>query len=126
MPKYAKVGNPMLNTLSLGGNAFDEAVANYAKYSGLNFWNDLVYYLRTGFVVSRPSCFAMGRPIERDGKRGWFIQIAVGNIGELITCFPCKLDFVAFCRNNDENMRVIDFDTYVKKVAALYGYTDAN
>jgi len=126
MPRYAKVGNPMLNTLSVKGNAFDIAVENYKKYSGLNFWDDLMYYLRTGFVVSRPSCFAMGRPIERDGKRGWFIQIAVGNIGELITCLPCKLDFVAFCRNNDENMRVIDFDTYVKKVAAMYGYTDAN
>jgi len=125
MPRYQKVGNPMLNTLALGGNAFDVAVENYKKYAGLNFWDDLMYYLRTGFVVSRPSVFAMGRPIERDGKRGWFIQIAVGNIGELITCLPCKLDFVAFCRNNDENMRVIDFDTYVKKVAAMYGYTDA-
>jgi len=124
MPRYQKVGNPMLNTLALGGNAFDVAVENYKKYSGLNFWEDLMYYLRTGFVVSRPSVFAMGRPIERDGKRGWFIQIAVGNIGELITCLPCKLDFVAFCRNNDENMRVIDFDTYVKKVAAMYGYTN--
>ena len=126
MPRYQKVGNPMLNTLALGGNAFDVAVENYKKYSGLNFWKDLMYYLRTGFVVSRPNLFAMARPIERDGKRGWFIQIAVGEIGELITCFPFRLDFVAFCRNNDENMRVIDFDTYVKKVAAMYGYTDPN
>lgn len=112
----------MISPLVMGGNAFDIAVDNYAKYSGLNFWDDLLYYLRSGYVVCRPTIFAMFRPIERDGKRGWFVQMAVGDIGELMTCVPCELDFIAFCRNNDSNMRVIEWKHFVKKVGAKYGW----
>ncbi len=119
--KYRKLGHQMISPLILNGNAFDIARDNYAKYSGLNFWDDLLYYLRTGFVVSRPTCFAMGRPIEHEGRRGWFIQMAVGEIGELLLCVPCPLDFVAWCRSNDDNMRVVEWDHFVKKVGQWYG-----
>jgi hypothetical protein len=125
MANYQKLGKQNIAPLMLQGNAFDVAQSNYAKYSGLDFGTDLLHYLREGFVVSRPTAFAMGKPIELNGKRGWFIQIAVGNIMELILCLPFRLDFVAFCRNNDDNLRVIDFDKYVKRVAKMYGYKDA-
>jgi hypothetical protein len=107
----------MISPLVMGGNAFDVAQANYAKYAGLNFADDLVYYLRTGYVICRPTIFAMFRPIDRDGKRGWFVQMAVGDIGELMSCVPCPLDFIAFCRNNDDDMRVIDWKYFESKVA---------
>ena len=114
----------MIAPLALKGCAFDVARANYAQYSGLDFGQDLLHYLREGFVVSRPTLFAMGKPIEHEGRRGWFIQIAVGEIGELITVFPCRLDFVAWCRNNDDNMRVVEWNAYIKKVAGMYGYKE--
>ncbi len=117
--KYQKLGHQMISPLILQGNAFDVAQQNYAKYSGLNFAEDLVYYLRTGFVVSRPHLFAMFRPIWHEGKRGWFVQMAVASdIRELLTCVPCDLDFVAFCRSNDDNMRVIEWKHFVRKVKA--------
>ena len=105
----------------MNGCAFDVARLNYAQYAGLNFEADLLHYLREGFVVSRPSLFAMAKPIEHEGRRGWFVQIAVGAIGELYTCFPCPLAFVAFCRNNDDNMRVIEWDYFEQKISELYG-----
>ena len=116
--RYQKIGHAEIHTLRMEGNAFDVARENYAKYSGLDFAEDLLNYLRTGYVVSRPNLFAMAKPIEREGRRGWFIQIAVGNILELLTCLPCPLDFIAFCRNNDDNMRVVEWDWFMKKVAA--------
>ncbi len=112
----------MISPLVLHGNAFDVAKDNYAKFSGLNFAEDLVYYLRTGYVISQPTCFAMFRPIERDGKRGWFVQMAVGEIGELLRYVPCPLDFIAFCRNNDDDMRLIKWDAFVKAVGRKYGW----
>ncbi len=118
--KYQKLGRQMISPLILEGNAFATAVDNYQKYSGLNFWEDLLYYLQSGFVVSRPSVFAMFRPIDRDGKRGWFVQFACGSLGELVSCMPCPLAFVAFCRNNDSNMRVIEMDSFLKAVKRLY------
>lgn len=122
MPRYARLGHQMISPLMPSGNAFDVARQNYAKYSGLNFGEDLLYYLRTGYVISQPTCFAMFRPIERDGRRGWFVQMAVGEIGELLRYVPCPLDFIAFCRSNDDDMRLIEWDYFVNTVAAHYGY----
>ena len=121
MARYKKVGNPMLNVLSMGGNAFGVAIENYRKHAKLNFWADLLYYLQTGYVICQPSLFAMFRPIERDGRRGWFVQMAVGEIGELLRYVPCPLAFIAFCRNGDEDMRVIEWEYFMEKVAQHYG-----
>jgi hypothetical protein len=122
MPRYQKVGKSMITPLALGGNAFGVAVENYRKYSRLNFWDDLLYYLQTGYVICQPTIFAMFRPIERDGKRGWFVQMAVGEIGELLRYVPCPLDFIAFCRNDDDDMRVIEWNYFVEKVGEHYGF----
>lgn len=121
MKRYEKIGSPMISPLIMQGNAFDIARVNYAKYSRLNFWNDLMEYMRTGYVVCCPTVFAMFKPIDRDGKRGWFVQMAVGNILDLLRFVPCELDFIAFCRNNDDNMRVIEWKTFLKKVVAIKG-----
>jgi hypothetical protein len=111
--RYQKVGKSMIRPLILNGEspAFLLAEAHYIRH-GKSFMRVLLDFLINGFVVSRPHLFAMGKPIERDGKRGWFIEYAVGNMLELLTCLPCKLDFIAFCRDEDDNMRVIDFDVF--------------
>ena len=103
------------------GGAFDKAVENYSKYSKLNFWDDLVFYMRTGYVICLPQVFAMFKPIKYEGRNGWFVQMAVGNLLDLLRFTPCPLDFIAFCRNNDDNMRVISWDYFVKKVLASKG-----
>ncbi len=112
----------MISPLIIRGNAFDIAQQNYAKYSGLNFAEDLVYYLKSGYVYCSPTAFAMFRPIEHEGKRGWFVQMAAGCLGELLRHAPCDLEFVAFCRNNDSNMRVISWEYFIRKVAFRYGW----
>ncbi len=122
--KYQRLGPQMISPLIWyeGESAFDVARRVYAKYSKLNFFEDFMHYLRSGFVVTRPNLFVMGKPIVVDERRGWFIQMACGQLGEILSVVPVKLDFFAFCRNNDDNMRVIEWDHFVKKVGAKYGW----
>jgi len=118
---YQKIGHAIITPLKYGGAANRAAEENYAKHSKLNFWEDLEYYLKVGYVICMPTVFAMFRPIDRDGKRGWFVQMAVGDILHLLRFVPCPLDFIAFCRNGDECMRVISWDYFIKKVMASKG-----
>jgi hypothetical protein len=122
MAQYQKLGRQMITPLNMNGWAFEVARQNYAKYSGLDFGQDLLYYMQHGYVWSWPDFFMMAKPIERDGKRGWFVQMLVGNLGQLLAVIPCPLDFVAFCRNNDENMRVIDFEKCCRMAARVHGF----
>ena len=102
LSKYQKVGHQIITPLGMQGGAFDKAVENYSKYAKLNFWEDLVFYMRTGYVICLPTVFAMFKPIRREGKDGWFVQMAVGNLLDLLRFTPCPLSFIAFCRNGDE------------------------
>ena len=120
---YQKVGYTIIQPLGMGGAALKAAIENYAKHSKLNFWQDLEFYLKTGYVICMPDVFAMFKPIEREGKRGWFVQMAVGDIRHLLRFVPCPLDFIAFCRNDDDNMRVISWEHFIKKVMATKGQT---
>jgi hypothetical protein len=94
-------------------SAFDLAQFFYAHHPDLNFADDLVDYLRTGFVLSHHDLFAMAKPIEHDGRRGWFIRYAGGNMQKLLAYLPCKLDFIAFCRENDGNLRIVEWDAFM-------------
>jgi hypothetical protein len=106
-------------------SAFDLARLFYAQYANLSFESDLIDYHRNGYVISQPKLFGLFRPIEHEGKRGWFIRMAIGPIGDLIRYFPCPLAFVAFCRNNNaDRMVVVDYDAFLAKVAVLNGYKE--
>jgi hypothetical protein len=106
----------------MNGWAFQAAVENYSKYSNLNFGEDLLHYMREGYVWSWPDFFLMAKPIAHEGKRGWYVQMLVGTLGQLLDVIPCPLEFVAFCRNNDDNMRVIDFNKCVRMAARVHGF----
>jgi hypothetical protein len=116
-PRYKKFGSVMIRPLVFAGDhcAFDIARMYYAKFPNLNFWDDLVDYHRHGFVTTRPTCFGMVKAIEHEGRRGWFVRIAIGNLLELITTLPGPLDFIAFCRDDDDNMRVVQWEAFLKR-----------
>ncbi len=118
---YQKIGHATITPLMMGGAALDAAIQNYSKYAKMDFWTDLEFYLRTGYVICTPTVFAMFKPIDRGGKRGWFVQMAVGNLLDLLRFTPCPLDFIAWCRNDDDNMRVVNWDYFIKKVMQSKG-----
>ena len=124
MKRYQKLGKCNISplVLNLHGSALDIARQNYAKYAKLDFATDLLHYMQHGFVICQPQLFCMFKPIWHDGQRGWFVQMAVGEIGELLRYVPCPLSFIAFCRNGDDNMRVIEWGYFMRRVAAHYGY----
>jgi hypothetical protein len=127
--RYERIGQLMIRPLVLRGehSAFDLARLFYSRYSNLDFLADLQDYFRNGYVISQPHLFGLFKPIEHEGKRGWFVRIAIGNIGDLIRYFPCPLPFIAFCRNNDATkMVIVDFDWFLKKVGQLNGYSNGS
>ena len=127
MKKYERVGQLMIRPLlwRKGHAPFDLARLFYAQYNDLNFEMDLYDYLRNGYVYSSPTAFGMIKPIEHEGRRGWYFRVVVGEMGEIMVHLPCKLDFIAFCRNNDpDSMTIIDHDAFFKKLAAMHGYKE--
>jgi hypothetical protein len=116
MKRYELVPDELIQPLKFDTCAFRTAIEHYEKIPGVSFVDDLTDYLANGFVVSRPTVFAMAKPIERESKRGWFIRFACGNMAELLTCLPCPLEFVAFFRDKDKvpRMRICGWDTFIR------------
>lgn len=85
----------------------NEAAVALGRVPDLDFDKDLDEYHRDGFVISRPTIFGMFRPIAYEGERIWFIRIAIGDLLELVSCFPCMLPKIAFCRNNQPDKMVV-------------------
>jgi hypothetical protein len=115
-------GEEIIKPLAAKSCAFAMAKACYRKWQGMvSFEEDLVDYLKNGFVVSRPTCFGMAKIINladqskaEDGRSkidpAWFVRIGVGDLRELLDSLPGYLPKIAFCRRNDGRMRVYPLD----------------
>jgi len=111
----------ILDVIRLGKVApIDAAAKFYRDNSTIDFFEDLADYLRTGVVVARPTCFGMAKLIwlevkeGRPKERAWFVRYAIGNLRELLTCIPCQLDWIAFCRRGKETMHVWPFKRVIQ------------
>lgn len=106
---YQRTGQMLIRPLlfHVEHPAFDLAKLFYAQYPDLSFEDDLLDYMRTGFVVVRPHLFAMAKVIDYKGERMWFARIAIGNLVELLQVLPFYLPKICFCRNNRaDHMRI--------------------
>jgi hypothetical protein len=124
----------VITPIQFNTHAIAVAVAYYAKYSPIPFRDDLLDYLGNGFVVSRPNLFAMGKVIDLapqpdgdvdreknhrnpdPGEPTWFIRMAVGDLGELLTTLPFYLPKITFCRKRDGKLRVYSVDRLAKAI----------
>jgi hypothetical protein len=136
-PKYQRVGQLLIRPLVLRKeqSAFDLAQLFYAQFSTLSFEDDLIDYMRTGFVVTRPHLFAMVKMIDLPEKenaqrptpnaqrptgKAWFVRCIVGNLLEAISCLPCMLPRIAFCRENQtDKMVVCDTERLIRVAMAF-------
>ena len=125
MRAYTKVPDELIHPLVLhtGASAFERAVDHYKSLPGINFWDDLCDYHVNGFVITRPDLFAMFKPIDRGGVRGWFIRYAYGDLRALVDHWRIlpELAFVAFCRNNDKIMRLVHTAAFIRWVIKFRG-----
>lgn len=117
--KYQRLGDLTVTPLVFNEKAYEEAKRYYREHSELNFHNDLFDYLQNGFVISRPNLFVMFKPIVHKGRKGWFVRFAIGNFLELLTLMPCPLEFIAFCRDNDKDLRIIEMKDFVDKAVIV-------
>jgi hypothetical protein len=74
---------------------------------GLNFEEQLGWYLANAYVISSPNTFMMLKPIEErvgddqwmaDNPDCWYVHCAVGNLGSIFSHAPFVLPRVAFRR----------------------------
>jgi hypothetical protein len=124
-PAYRKVPDELIHPLVLhdGTSAFEHAINHYKSLPGIDFWTDLIDYHINGFVITRPDLFAMLKPIERNGSRGWFIRYAYGDLRAMVDhmrIWP-HLDFLSFCRNGDGVMRIVDTPKFIRWVIKTKG-----
>ena len=82
----------------------------YSQHSNLNFPVDLNHYLHEGQVLSTQGVFVMGKLIFIGDETVFFVRFACGNLWELGKHLPDYVKEIAFCRNNEGNVRKYGID----------------
>jgi hypothetical protein len=95
----------------------------------IKFEDELMDYLCSGFVVSRPTIFAMMKIIDvaeegaAERKLAWFVRVAVGDLRELTGIFAVPLPYMALYRHGDSKMRVYPFHRTIALMMRFGGIT---
>lgn len=98
-----------IRPIKIGRCCFDEAREFYLLHTELNFEDDLLEYLKDGYVFSGPTFFALARihniaPEDTNlVQPAWFIRCAVGDLLDLLRQMPVHFEFMVWCRNNEEH-----------------------
>ena len=71
----------------------------------MNFEDDLIEYMRNGYVLTSPTAMALFRPCRDEEGSYWFVQAAIGGLGELLAMMPAYLPQIAWARDNDGVVR---------------------
>ena len=96
----------------------------YSKHPNLNFGVDLNHHLFEGHVLSNPNVFVMGKLIRVEDEIVFFIRFALGDleeIGNSSVFITENVKSVAFCRNNEGNVKQwsIDRCKELSRIASL-------
>jgi hypothetical protein len=112
-----------------GVSPIDVAIECYKKWkTPVPFEKDLAEYLRNGIVISLPDVFQMLkiidlRPEDENGnfigdkpEPGWYVRMAVGELGRLVETLPGYLPKICFCRRNNPRLRVYSLDRLIARI----------
>lgn len=78
-------------------------------------------FLQTGVVISLPNTFVMGEAVElEDGRLAWRIEVAVGELRNLLKLFPWHMPFIAFCRwKNRDRQHVYPMAKFLQRTSLV-------
>lgn len=82
----------------------------YSQHSDLNFVTDLNHYLFQGQVLSTDRVFAIGKVVQIDGEKVFFVRFAWGEMEDLAQHLPDYVKEIVFCRRNRGNLRKYSID----------------
>lgn len=91
------------------GSAYAQAQIHYLTFPRVKFEDDLLDYLKHGFVVSRPNLFAMAKVIihpRQPKQAAWFVRYACGDIQQIVRVLPFFLEWIVWCRNDEPRLRI--------------------
>lgn len=66
--------------------------------AGEDFQERLAWNLSHGYVWSGPRAFVMAHIVTENGRTGWYVELAAGEMGEFFEVDPVKPEWVAFRR----------------------------
>lgn len=121
-------------------SALDRAAAVYDKERcARSFEEDLILHMRSGYVISSPTVFLVGRAVVKDADPDlildparqfdapdcWLIWLAAGDIKEFFRYMPYYLPFMAWQKRNI--LRFYKTEEVRKRICGTYtlatGYT---
>ncbi len=71
------------------------------------------------YMVSNPACFALARPVELESRHAWLVELAAGDVRQLLAALPFQLPFIAFHRNAESKLRVYRLDRFVRLIKSI-------
>ncbi len=67
------------------------------------------------YMISNPAGFMLARPVELGESRpAWLVDLAAGDLCQLLAAFPFQLPFIAFQRNAKPELRVYPLDRFAR------------
>jgi len=83
-----------------------------------NFWDDFFDYAHNGFVYISPTAMCFAKACRDDEGDYLFVRAAVGPLCECLAQIPKYLPRIAFCRNNDGQVRMYKTERLVRLAVA--------
>jgi len=109
---------------------YDQAAQLYREQpQPRTFGEDLVAHMKTGWVISTPTSFVMGREIMLQGNRDliadpwyqfqhgdcWLIYLFAGELPNILDFIPHKRDWIAFQRYG-RPLKYYAFDRFTRHI----------
>ncbi len=98
-----------------------EIAAAHCREKGIVFEKLFLRYVfdPASYMISNPFCFALARPVELESRPAWLVELAAGDLRQLISALPFQLPFIAFHRNAQSKLRVYRLDRFVQLTKSI-------
>lgn len=98
---------------------FQQVIALYDQFpTGATIGEDLADYLSTGYVISTPKIFVMGKPVcyaSAGDPDCWFIYAYAGRVKTVLDFIPYPLRYVSFQRRG-KGVKTYEFNAIVRRI----------
>ncbi len=98
-----------------------EIAAAHCREKGIEFEKLFLRYVfdPACYMVSNPDCFLLARPVELESRHAWLVDLAAGDLRQLISALPFQLPFIAFHRRAKPELRVYPRTRFVRLAKSI-------
>ncbi len=92
-----------------------EIAVAHCREKGIVFEELFLRYVfdPASYMISNPAGFMLARAVElAESRHAWLVDLAAGDLCQLLAAFPFQLPFIAFHRNAEPELRVYRLDRF--------------